>query len=84
MMMPATFDGIFKVEGDPQQKVLILTSQMNAYFGQHRCLEAVESFTPIKVGQPSVDRAALEAEFGAKLVDQTYWAWSVLINTILY
>ena len=36
--MPATFDGIFKVEGDPQPNVLTLTSQMNAHFGQHRLL----------------------------------------------
>ena len=57
---------------------------MNAYFGQQRCLEAVESLTPIKVGQPNVDRLALEAEFGVELVDQEYRAWSILINTILY
>ena len=84
MRMPKIFDGSFNVGEDPQQKVLIFTSQMNPYFRQQRCLEAVESLTPIKVGQPNVDRMALEAEFGAELVDQAYRAWSTLINTILY
>ena len=83
MRMSATFDGSFKVGEDPPQNVLIFTSQMNAYFGQQRCLEAVESLTTIKVGQPNVDRAALEAEFGAELVDQAYRAWSILITTFL-
>ena len=31
--MPAVFDGSFKVGEDPQQNVLIFTSQMNACFG---------------------------------------------------
>ena len=84
MRQPEIFDGSFKVGEDPQQKVLIFTSQMKAYFGQQRCLKAVESLTPIKVGQPNVDRVALDAEFGAELVDQAYRVWSILINTILY
>ena len=84
MRMPETSDRSFKVGEDPQKKVLIFTTQMNAYFGQQRWLEAVESLTPIKVGQPNVDRMALEAEFGAELVDQAYRAWSILLNTILY
>ena len=49
----------FLMGEDPQHKVLIFTSQMDPFFGQERCLEAVESPTPIKVGQPEVDRAAL-------------------------
>ena len=84
MRMPETFNGSFKVVEDPQQKVLVFITQMNAYFGQQCCLEAVESLTLIKVGQPNVDRMALEAEFDAELVDQAYRAWSILINTILY
>ena len=84
MRMSATFDGSFKVGEDPQQSVLIFTSQVNAYFGQQRRLEAVESLTPIKDGQPNVDRMALEAEFGAELVDQAYRAWSILITTFLF
>ena len=84
MRMPATFDVSCKEGEDSQQKVLIFTSQMNAYFGQERCLEAVKLLTPIKVGQPNVDRIALGAEFGAEFVDQAYRAWSILINTILY
>ena len=58
MRMPETFDGSFKIGEDPQQKVLIFASQLNAYFWQQRCLEAVESLT----------------EFGAELVDQAYRA----------
>ena len=85
MRQPEILDGSFKVGEDPQQKVLIFTSQMNAYFGQQRCLEAVESLTPIKVGPPNVDRMALEAEFGAELVDQAYRAWSIgLVDTNQY
>ena len=84
MKMPKTFDGRSKVGEDPQQKVSIFTSQLSAYPGQQRCLEAVESLTPIKVGQPSVDRMALEAEFGAELVDQAYRTLSILIKAILY
>ena len=82
--MPETFDGSLKVGEDPQQKGLIFTSQMNVYCGQQRCLEAVESLTPIKVGQPNVDRMASKADFGAELVNQAYRAWSILINAILY
>ena len=72
MRMRKTFDGSFKAGKNPQQNVLIFTTQMNAYSGQQRCLEAVEPLTPIKVGQPNIDRKALEAEFGAELVDQAY------------
>ena len=74
MRMPAAFDGSFKVGEDPQQRVLIFSSQMNAFFGQQRSLQAVESLTPIKVGQPNVDEVALEAERGAELIDQAYRA----------
>ena len=81
MRMPETFDGGFKVREDPQQKMSVFTSQTNAYFGQQRGLEAVESLTLINAGQPNVDRMALEAEFiGAELVDQAYRAWSILLQ----
>ena len=82
--VPAAFDGSVKVGEDPQQKVLIFTSQTNSYLGHERCLEAVESPTPIKVGQPNIDRAAFETEFGAELVDKAYRAWGILMNTIMY
>ena len=84
MRMPAIFDGSFQVGEDPQQKVLIFTNQMNALLGKRRCLEAVESPTPITAGQPNVDRVVLETEFGAELADRVYRAWRILINTIMY
>ena len=80
--MPETLDGGFKVGEDPQQKMLVFTSQTNAYVGQQRGLEAVESLTLINAGQPNVDRMALEAEvFGAELIDQAHRAWSILLQT---
>ena len=84
MRIPETFNGSFKVGEDPHQTVSTFTSQMIVYPGQQLCLQAVESLTQIKVGQPNVDQMDLETEFGAELVDQAYWACSILINTILY
>ena len=39
-----------------------------------RCLEAVESPTLIKGGQPGVDRVILEEELGAEFVAKAYQA----------
>ena len=42
--------------------------QMNAYFWEMGCLEAVETTIPIKVGLKESSQEALIAEFGEELV----------------
>ena len=70
MRMPETFDGSYKVEEDPQQKVFVFTSQINAYIGQQRCSEAVGSLTLIKFGQPRVRGAPIRYR-GNVTIDRT-------------
>ena len=70
MRMPETFDGSFKVGEDPQQKVLVFTSQMNSYIGQQRCSEAVGSLTLIKFGRPRVRGAPIRC-CGDVTIDRT-------------
>ena len=61
---PPIFDGCFKQEEDIQQRVMVFKRQMNVYFWEMGCLEAVETTIPIKVGLKESSQEALIAEFG--------------------
>ena len=63
---------------------MVFEGQMNAYFGEMGCLEAVETTVPNKVRPKESTQAALIAEFGEELVGKSSRAWSILMNQISY
>ena len=70
--------------GDIQQRVMVFERQVNPYFWEMDCLEAVETTVPIKVGLQESSQEALIAEFGEELVGKASRAWSILMNQISY